>query len=275
MLSLVPTPLGNLGDITHRALETLSSVDFIAAEDTRVTLKLLHYFSIKKPLLPYHRHNEERGGEEILSRLLSGESCALVSDAGSPAISDPGEDLVRRCIEAGIPVTALPGPCALTTAISISGIATGRFTFEGFLAMNKKNRKSHLASLEKEERTMIFYEAPHKLPQTLLDFQQTFGDQRQISLCRELTKIHEEVLRMTIGEAISYYETVRPRGEFVLVLAGCPQEEEDFDPMPLALEELRQALAEGKSFSASVKEIAKETGVAKNLLYQEGKFLIE
>ena len=204
-LYLVPTPIGNLGDISRRMADTLEQADFIAAEDTRVTVKLLNHLGLKKPMVPYHRHNTGTGGQAILDRLQAGESCALVTDAGTPAISDPGEELVAQCAAVGIPVCAVPGPCALVTALSVSGQPTGRFTFEGFLAMNKKNRKAHLESLRGEERTMIFYEAPHKLAATLQDLAGTFGEDRPLTLCRELTKLHEEVSRTTLGQACLLY----------------------------------------------------------------------
>lgn len=219
-LYLVPTPIGNLGDISPRARETLEQADFIAAEDTRVTLKLLNHLGIKKSLVSYYEHNKAQRGDALLQRILSGENCALVSDAGSPAISDPGEDLVRACAEAGIVVTAIPGPCAVITGLSISGLPTGRFCFEGFLSTTKKVRREHLESLRQESRTMIFYEAPHKLVNTLEDLAEFFGPDRKISLCRELTKLHEEVVRTTLGEALDRYRETPPKGEFVLVVAG-------------------------------------------------------
>lgn len=271
MLYLVPTPIGNLGDITPRALACLESVDFIAAEDTRVTIKLLNHFEIKKSMVPYHRHNTETGGRQILQRLLQGEDCALVTDAGCPAISDPGEELVVQCVEAGIEVTALTGACALTTALSVSGLPTGRFTFEGFLATNKKNRRRHLAELEKEVRTMMFYEAPHKLTGTLSDFRDCFGGERRIALCRELTKKHEEVLRFTLEEAVAYYEEEKPRGEFVLVLEGAVLEEEKAPSLEDGVALVEEAVALGESFSSAVKRIAKEGGFSRNQLYQAGK----
>ena len=195
MLYLVPTPIGNLSDISVRCRKTLEQADFIAAEDTRVTLKLLNYLEIKKPLVSYYEHNKLESGPKIVRRILDGETCVLVSDAGSPAISDPGEDLVRLCAEADIPVCAIPGPCAVITALSISGLPTGRFCFEGFLSINKKSRQEHLAGLQQERRTMVFYEAPHKLLATLKDLANAFGADRRVSLCRELTKLHEEVVR--------------------------------------------------------------------------------
>ena len=219
-LYLVPTPIGNLGDISRRMAETLEQADFIAAEDTRVSLKLLNHLGLKKPMLTYHRHNTDTGGQAVIDRLLAGESCALVTDAGTPAISDPGEELVARCAALSIPVCAIPGPCALVTALAVSGQPTGRFTFEGFLAMNKKNRRAHLESLRGEERTMIFYEAPHKLAATLQDLADTFGPCRPLALCRELTKLHEEIRRTTLGEAAAYYRENTPKGELVLVVRG-------------------------------------------------------
>ena len=215
ILYLVPTPIGNLGDISVRCRETLEQADFIAAEDTRVTVKLLNYLGIKKSLVSYFEHNKATKGNVILERILAGETCALVSDAGSPAISDPGEDLVKQCAEAGITVCAIPGPCAVITALSISGQSTGRFCFEGFLSTAKKSRREHLESLIQERRTMVFYEAPHKLLNTLEDMAGVFGKDRPISLCRELTKLHEEVVRTTLGDAIIKYTENPPKGEFV------------------------------------------------------------
>ena len=227
MLYLVPTPIGNLGDISERCRRSLEEADFIAAEDTRVSLKLLNHLGIKKSLVSYYEHNKAFKGQAIVDRILAGETCALVSDAGSPAISDPGEDLVKQCAAAGITVCAIPGPCAVITALSISGQATGRFCFEGFLSTAKKSRREHLESLEKEQRTMIFYEAPHKLVNTLQDLAEHFGADRPISLCRELTKLHEEVVRTTLGAAIEKYTENPPKGEFVLVVAGAPAEEKE------------------------------------------------
>ncbi len=267
MLYLVPTPIGNLGDISPRCRKTLEEADFIAAEDTRVTRKLLNYLEIKKPLVSYYEHNKTESGPRIVERLLAGETCALVSDAGSPAISDPGEDLVRLCAEAGITVTAIPGPCALITALSISALSTGRFCFEGFLSTNKKNRQAHLTALAAESRTMIFYEAPHKLLQTLRDMAAVFGEGRSISLCRELTKLHEQVLRTTLGNAISHYEQNEPRGEFVLVLDGAqPQEEPSLDLNQL-LEQVRSLVDGGLSKKDAVKQVSACSGYPKNQLY--------
>ncbi len=266
-LYLVPTPIGNLGDISPRALETLEQADFVVAEDTRVTLKLLNHFGIKKPLVAYYRHNTEAGGQTILRRLLAGENCALVSDAGTPAVSDPGEEMVKLCVENGVAVCALPGPCALTTALSVSGLPTGRFTFEGFLAMNKKNRRDHLQSLVNEERTMIFYEAPHKLATTLSDLVQTFGPDRPVALCRELTKLHEEVVRTTLAQALARYEQDPPRGEFVLVVAGAqPQEVQGSDPED-ALAQVAELRSQGLSLKDAVRQVSKALDLPRNQLY--------
>ena len=268
-LYLVPTPIGNLGDISTRMADTLAQADFIAAEDTRVTVKLLNHLGLKKPMVTYHRHNTAASGQAVLDRLLAGESCALVTDAGMPAISDPGEEMVALCAAAGVPVVPIPGPCALVTALAASGQPTGRFTFEGFLAMNKKNRRAHLESLRGEERTMIFYEAPHKLVATLRDLADTFGREREISLCRELTKLHEEIRRTTLGEAADWYGEETPRGEFVLVVRGAQPEEEGEctleDGLTLA-ERLREE--EGLSLRDAVRQAAKELGLSRNELYR-------
>ena len=268
-LYLVPTPIGNLGDISPRMADTLAQADFIAAEDTRVTVKLLNHLGLKKPMVTYHRHNTAASGQAVLDRLLAGESCALVTDAGLPAISDPGAEMVALCAAAGVPVVPIPGPCALVTALAASGQPTGRFTFEGFLAMNKKNRRAHLESLRGEERTMIFYEAPHKLVATLRDLADTFGREREISLCRELTKLHEEIRRTTLGEAADWYGEETPRGEFVLVVRGAQPEEEGGctleDGLTLA-ERLREE--EGLSLRDAVRQAAKELGLSRNELYR-------
>lgn len=266
-LYLVPTPIGNLNDISPRCAQTLSEADFIAAEDTRVSLRLLNHLEIKKSLVSYHEHNKAESGGKILARLLAGETCALVTDAGSPAISDPGEDLVRLCAENGVTVCAIPGPCALVTALSISGLPTGRFTFEGFLSVNKKSRQEHLSGLKGETRTMIFYEAPHKLLATLRDLTDAFGEDRRISLCRELTKLHEEVRRTTLGGAADYYAENPPRGEFVLVVAGAEEQAEEGCTLDAALALVRARMADGLSTKDAVKQVAKLTGFAKNQLY--------
>ena len=266
-LCLVPTPIGNLSDISPRARQALADADFIAAEDTRVALRLLNHLGLKKPLVSYYEHNKEGSGPKIVARILTGQRCALVSDAGSPAISDPGEDLVRLCAEAGIPVTAIPGPCAAITALSISGLPTGRFCFEGFLSTNKKSRQALLDGLRGETRTMIFYEAPHKLTATLADLSAVFGAERRISLCRELTKLHEEVLRTTLGEAAAYYAEHAPRGEFVLIVEGAaplaPEAVSEAD----ALEAVRALIGQGLSRKDAVRRVSEQTGIPKNELY--------
>lgn len=266
-LYLVPTPIGNLGDISQRMAQTLAEADFIAAEDTRVSIKLLNHLGLKKPMLTYHRHNTETGGQAVLDRLLAGENCALVTDAGMPAISDPGEELVARCAQQGIPVVTIPGPCALVTALAASGQPTGRFTFEGFLAMNKKNRRAHLDALRDEERTMIFYEAPHKLQATLKDLCQTFGPDRPVSLCRELTKLHEEIRRTTLGEAEEYYRENPPKGEFVLVVRGAPPKREEEATLEDGQALVEELMAQGTSQRDAVKQAAKTLGLSRNQLY--------
>ena len=268
MLYLVPTPIGNLGDISQRCRETLEQADFIAAEDTRVSLKLLNHLGIRKSLVSYYEHNKAFKGEQILERILAGETCALVSDAGSPAISDPGEDLVKLCHANGITVCAIPGPCAVITALSISGQATGRFCFEGFLSTAKKSRREHLESLKKEQRTMIFYEAPHKLLTTLEDMAEVFGENRSISLCRELTKLHEEVVITTLGDAIAKYTENPPKGEFVLVIAGAPEEVKEAASLDDAAARVQQLMAEGFSRKDAVKQTAKELDLPKNAVYE-------
>ena len=268
MLYLVPTPIGNLGDISPRCAKTLEEADFIAAEDTRVTLKLLNHLGIKKSLVSYYEHNKAFKGNVILERILAGETCALVSDAGSPAISDPGEELVKQCAEAGIVVCAIPGPCAAITALSISAQATGRFCFEGFLSTSKKSRREHLESLVKEQRTMIFYEAPHKLLNTLEDLRDAFGPDRSISLCRELTKLHEEVVRTTLGEAVEKYTEAPPKGEFVLIIAGAVPEEAPVATDTDAAARVAQLMAEGLSRKDAVKQTAKELDLPKNAVYE-------
>ena len=267
MLYLVPTPIGNLGDISERCRRTLEEADFIAAEDTRVSLKLLNHLGIKKSLVSYYEHNKAFIGDKIVERILAGETCALVSDAGSPAISDPGEDLVKQCAEAGITVCAIPGPCAAITALSISGQATGRFCFEGFLSTSKKSRREHLESLQGEQRTMIFYEAPHKLLTTLEDLRDAFGADRGISLCRELTKLHEEVVRTTLGQAVETYTANPPKGEFVLIVAGAAPVEKEAPSETDAAARVAQLMEEGLSRKDAVKQTAKELGLPKNVVY--------
>ena len=267
MLYLVPTPIGNLGDISQRCRETLENADFIAAEDTRVSLKLLNHLGIRKSLVSYYEHNKAFKGEKIVERILAGETCALVSDAGSPAISDPGEDLVKLCHDAGIVVCAIPGPCAVITALSISGQATGRFCFEGFLSTAKKSRKEHLESLICEQRTMIFYEAPHKLLTTLQDMAAVFGADRPISLCRELTKLHEEVVRTTLGGAIEKYTENAPKGEFVLVVAGAPLVEKEVPSEEDAASYVQKLMESGLSRKDAIKQTAKDLNLPKNVVY--------
>ena len=266
-LYLVATPIGNLGDLSPRAVETLEAVDFIAAEDTRVSVKLLNHFSIKKPLVSYHEHNHVTAGQAILARLLAGESCALVTDAGTPAISDPGEDLVRLCAENGVEVLSIPGCCAAVNALAVSGLPTGRFTFEGFLTVNKKSRRERLDSLKTEERTMIFHEAPHKLRTTLEDLCAAFGPERRVGLCRELTKLHEETIRTTLEQAVEFYTENAPKGEYVLVVAGA----EPVQAAAVTLEDgVAQVLAlkrQGIRLKDAAREVAEHTGLSKNELY--------
>ena len=266
-LYLVPTPIGNLGDISRRMADTMAGADFLAAEDTRVTVKLLNHLGLKKPMVSYHRHNCSTAGPAIVDRLLAGESCALVTDAGTPAISDPGEDLVAQCAQHDIPVEAVPGPCALICALSVSGLPTARFTFEGFLPQNKKNRRSHLDSLKGEQRTMVFYEAPHKLEDTLEDFVAVFGGERRIALCRELTKLHEEVVRTTVGQALADCATRPPRGEYVLVVEGAPEAPaQEADPQA-ALERVAQLRGEVLSLKEACAKAGEEFGIKKRQLY--------
>ena len=267
MLYLVPTPIGNLGDISIRCRQTLEEADFIAAEDTRVTLKLLNHLGIKKSLVSYYEHNKTQKGDWIVERILNGETCALVSDAGSPAISDPGEELVQQAAAAGITVCAIPGPCAVITALSISGQTTGRFCFEGFLSTAKKSRREHLEALKNEQRTMIFYEAPHKLTNTLADMAEVFGKDRPISLCRELTKLHEEVIRTTLGGALEYYETQPPKGEFVLVIAGAEPVVEEAATTEDAAQMVARLMQEGMSRKDAIKQTAKDLNLPKNAVY--------
>ena len=266
-LYLVGTPIGNLGDFSPRAVETLQEADFIAAEDTRVTLKLLNHFGIKKPMVSYFEHNKYASGAKIFERIASGETCALVTDAGMPAISDPGEDIVRMCAANGVEVVTVPGPSALISAIALSALPTGRFCFEGFLSTAKKSRREHLDALKKEQRTMIFYEAPHKLLTTLIDMAEVFGGDRPISLCRELTKLHEEVVRTTLDEAVARYTETPPKGEFVLIVAGAAEEKQEAPSETDAAARVSQLMAEGVSRKDAVKQTAKELGLSKNAVY--------
>ncbi len=272
-LYLVATPIGNLADLSERAVKVLSGVDFIAAEDTRNTGHLLSYLGIRKPLISYFEHNKRERGEVIADRLAAGESCALVTDAGTPAISDPGEDLVALCAARGIAVTSIPGCCAGITALTLSGLPTGRFCFEGFLSMNKSERRRHLDELKREKRTMIFHEAPHKLIATLADLAETFGEERRISLCRELTKRNEEVLRLTLKEANEYYAANAPRGEYVLIVEGAttdaPADEPAFWASLSIPDHVAYHMARGLDRKEAIKVAAKERGVPKNEVYKE------
>ena len=268
-LYVVGTPIGNLSDFSERAKEVLKSVDFIAAEDTRVTTKLLNKFEFKKPLISYYEHNRRERGEIIIKRILDGENCAIVTDAGMPCISDPGQDLVYLCHENNIPVESVPGPTAFATALAISGMESGRFTFEGFLSTNKPSRKEHLDELRNETRTMIFYEAPHKLKATLKDMQKVFGD-REIAIVKELTKIHENVMRTTLCGACEYFEKEDPRGEYVLIIAGA-QKQKEKQPVTLeqAVEIAKDLVLKGVSVNEAAKTVASDTGIKKSLIYKE------
>ena len=268
-LYLVGTPIGNLGDISPRALEVLSNVDFIAAEDTRVTLKLLNHFEIKKPLVTYQKFTTNERAIQLVERIAAGESCAIVTDAGMPCISDPGEELVNLCHNSGISIETVPGPSALITALAASGLPTGRFTFEGFLSTNANSRKKHLESLVNETRTLIFYEAPHKLKATLRDMAKYFGENRRVTLCRELTKIHEEFIRTTFLEAMEIYSEKEPRGEYVLVVEGAEEIEEKAITFDEAIERIKLLCDEGESLARASKQVALETGYKKNELYKE------
>ncbi len=267
-LYLAATPIGNLGDVSQRFIETLEAVDFIAAEDTRVTRKLLTHFDIKKPLVSYYEHNRRESGAKIVERLLAGESCALVSDAGTPAISDPGEDLVALCAASGVPVVPIPGCCAAISALAVSGLPTGRFCFEGFLSTARKSRFEHLTALKDEKRTMIFYEAPHKLLATLQDMLSVWGD-RQVSISRELTKLHEETLRLPLSQAVAHFQAVPPRGEFVLVVQGAAEEAAPTATLEEALALVDQYRAAGASLKDAARQAAEATGFAKNELYRQ------
>ena len=268
-LYVVGTPIGNLGDFSPRAVETLEKVDFIVAEDTRVTLKLLNHFGIKKSMISYFEHNKREHGELIVQRILGGENGAIVTDAGMPAISDPGEDLVRLCHDRGVEVESVPGPCAFSTALALSGFPSGRFTFEGFLSVNKPSRREHLLSLEKETRTMLFYEAPHKLGATLRDMNKVFGN-REIAIVREITKIHEQVIRTTLDEAVEKYADGSVKGEIVLVIKGAePEKTEDKMTLEQAVECARQSVENGMSVSEAAKQTAKLSGFKKGDIYKK------
>ena len=265
------TPIGNLGDISPRALQAMEDCDFIAAEDTRVTRKLLNHFGIKKPLISYYEHNKRSSGEVITARLLTGENCVLVTDAGMPAISDPGENIVDKCHDLGITVTCTPGPSAVVTALAVSGMPSGRFAFEGFLSVNKKSRREHLLEIRDEKRTMIFYEAPHKLPAMLADMYEALGE-RRIAIVRELTKVHEEVIRTTLSQAAEKYAADGgeiPRGEFVIIIEGAAQSasEEHYTPEQAA-DMARSLISGGMSLSEAAKQAAKATGLKKGDIYK-------
>lgn len=266
-LFVVGTPIGNLGDMTYRAVETLEKVDFICAEDTRVSAKLLNYFEIKTPLVSYHEHNAAQVGSGICDRIAAGENAAIITDAGMPCISDPGELLVKMCAERGIKVEVVPGPSAVVSALAISGLGTKNFQFEGFLSVTKKQRSEHLASVAKSTHTLIFYEAPHKLLNTLEDMLKFFGD-RKISLCRELTKMHEEVIRTTLSQAVEMYKDVKPKGEFVLVIEGANESElSKAETIDEALAQVRVLVEKGMRGADACKQIAKATGFSKGELY--------
>ena len=265
-LYLVATPIGNLSDLSPRAADALAQADFIAAEDTRVPMKLLSHLGLKKPMVSYHEHNKASAGPAVLSRLLSGETCALVTDAGTPAISDPGEDLVRLCAESGVAVQSIPGCCALISALAVSGLPTGRFVFEGFLPVNRGQRKERLQALLGEERTMIFYEAPHKLRGTLEDLRAAFGD-RPLALCRELTKLHEEILRTTLSQAAARYQDNEPRGEYVLVVSGAAPAPEGAVTLEEGVKLVLERRARGERMKDAVRQVAADTGLARNELY--------
>ncbi len=266
-LYVVGTPIGNLSDFSPRAVETLASVDFIAAEDTRVTLKLLNHFEIKKPMVSYFEHNRRERGEIILERIKSGESCAIVTDAGMPAISDPGEDLVDLCLSNGITVESVPGPTAFATAVAMSGLPSGRFTFEGFLSVNKPSRREHLEEIVSERRTMVFYEAPHKLTATLKDLYKYLGD-RRIALIKELTKIHETVERTTLSEACEKYSAQTPKGEFVIVIEGSTEPKQKEVSLDEAVALAKGLVENGMAINDAAKEIAKETKLKKGDIYK-------
>lgn len=266
-LYLVATPIGNLGDFSPRGVETLQAADFIAAEDTRVSVKLLNHFGVKKPLVSYHEHNRAAAGQAILARLLAGESCALVTDAGTPAISDPGEGLVQLCGENGVTVEAIPGCCAAICALAVSGLPTGRFTFEGFLSANKKERRTALLKLKNEERTMVFHEAPHKLRATLADMAEILGD-RPAALCRELTKLHEETLRTTLLQAVELYREKEPRGEYVLVVAGAQPTEEPAISLEEGVRQVQRLREAGIKMKEAVRTVSAQTELNKNDLYE-------
>ncbi len=273
VLYLVATPVGNLADISARAVKVLSEVDFIAAEDTRNSMRLLSYLGIQKNMVSYFEHNKRSHGELICNRLLAGESCALITDAGTPAISDPGEDIVALCAEKNIPVTSIPGPCAAILALTLSGLSTGRFCFEGFLSADKKEKRARLEELKGDDRTTIFHEAPHKLKATLSDMCDILGSERRISLCRELTKLNEDIHRTTLGSAVAYYEKNSPRGEYVLVVEGAPEgarSTEKQDLCTLSVEQhVEHYIGTGMNKKDAIKATARDRGVPKNDIYMQ------
>jgi len=266
-LYIVGTPIGNLGDMTFRAVETLKEVDFIAAEDTRVSRKLLTHFGIARPLVSYYEHNRRESGAMIVDRIAAGESCALITDAGMPAISDPGSELVKWCSEAGIEVLVVPGASASVAAVALSGLNATRFCFEGFLSVNKPSRREHLESIKNEKRAMVFYEAPHKLRATLADLRDTLGGDRRIAICREITKLHEECIRTTLGEAAKMYEESEPRGEFVLVIEGSAERESKPDAES-AISRAKSLIEEGMSARDASRLASQESGVPRNAIYK-------
>lgn len=271
-LYLVATPIGNLSDLSERAVKVLNGVDFVAAEDTRNSMKILSYLGIQKPMVSYFEHNKRERGQLIVERLKNGESCALITDAGTPAISDPGEDIVALCAKQNIPVTSIPGACAGIVALTLSALPTGRFCFEGFLSANKAERRERLAELESERRTMIFHEAPHKLKVTLEDMKNTFGEERKIALCRELTKKNEEIMRLSLAEAVAYYEENAPRGEYVLVLEGKTKANDSenlfWSEMSIP-QHVDFYVSTGLSKMDAIKQCARDRGVQKNIIYRE------
>ena len=266
-LYIVGTPIGNLEDFSPRGRRMLAEVDFIAAEDTRVTVKLLNHLGISKPMVAYFEHNKKERGNTVIERIMAGETCAIVTDAGMPAISDPGEDLIRECHEKGIAVESVPGPTAFATAMALSGMPSGRFCFEGFLSVNKPSRKQHLEEIKQERRTMIFYEAPHKLIKTLDDMYAAFGE-RNIAIVREITKIHETVMRLKLSEAIEFYKNNEPRGEYVLIIEGAKEQSESYD-LADAVKMAKKLVLDGASTSIAAKEAAQITGIRKSEIYKE------
>ncbi len=272
-LYLVATPIGNLADLSERAVKVLGEVDFIAAEDTRNSVRLLTYLDIRKPMVAYHEHNRAEAGEAIARRLEAGESCALITDAGTPAVSDPGEDLVALCAARNIPVTSIPGCCAAIVALTLSGLSTRRFVFEGFLSAVSRDRRARLEKLKCEDRTLIFHEAPHKLKKTLADMRSVFGGGRRISLCRELTKLNEDIFRTDLDGAVNFYEEREPRGEYVLVVEGCKESETSIGDMSLSSlsvsDHVDFYIARGMDKKEAMKAAARDRGVTKSDIYRE------